>query len=47
MPMMLLPKDGTLLQAYGAIAWHRVDYKKLNPHKLCLFLGYQPTQIIK
>ena len=40
MPKFLLPKDGSMLQAYNVIAWNCLNLKKINPLKLCPFLDY-------
>ena len=46
MPKILLPKGGSILQAYNVIAWSHLNLKKINPLKLRPFLGYRPVEII-
>ena len=47
MPKFLLPKGGSMLQAYNVIAWNCLNLKEINPLKLRPFLGCQPFEIIQ
>ena len=47
MPKFLLPKGGSILQAYNVIQWNCLNLKKIDPLKLRPFLGYQPVEIIR
>ena len=46
MPKFLLPKGGSILQAYNVIQWNCLNLRKIDPLKLRPYLGYQPVEII-
>ena len=46
MPQFLLPKGGSILQAYNVIQWNCLNLKKIDLLKLRPYLGYQPVKII-